>query len=1094
MGRRRRAEGNNNPAGGAGGAGGGENPNNNNNNHPLLDSLLQRLRSMAQQAGFAEDLIEIPNAQLLLEATAGDVPLAASLYWDDVLARTEQQQAQQNLQAQLQQQQQAVANQNNVQQNLQAQLQQQQQQAVANQNNVAVAAAAALAIVAGQQQAHQAQQQAQQQRRSVLERLPANNNNPHQQQQAPENQDGGSDMDEDDADDLDFQPAAAAAAGGVADSDSSDDSDQGGSDNDNDDDSEQEDPPQPRLVVAAGGEEAGVSVSDDDAAAVRRHHRTPRGSTSSKKRSLTEAVAGSSPAALALSSPQVSSQSHRQRLQPVHMDETEGFLSEHDWIWESVLAPKRDKIPPVEPMDFLWGTETSPKSHGENETNEDNDISPSSSPQRKKKKAEDGSPAPPAGPPPDEKQPGEDDSPPLVPVTWMRAGLKPPPLQTNRCGLSCRSPDEEDIGYLLWKQQMPKSANQIKLEPPYHCRSVTLLPAIVTALIQAGVTVVQERRPSPHVTCQTTLTPYYELSPFQQARQHESRLVDALTALLVIAAQASKQRKAKALERIEKEHQEKFMKQEQDDDDADYSTPIKQEKMVKQDQEDIKNMTTADMVMNRVKRGSVKQENDGSDGLAKKKQSKKYTGSKSTLKKNNDVDNNDWNSKWQKLRSKLNLCPTCWWEKESNSNNNNNNANPPQNNGNVLPDPETAFKIPVSYTHICDLRAYVKSNLDAFTSTGGCFLFLQTILQIHGKEAVQRMVQAAREKENAQCKDSGNIIPPLIRCQCQARYQTKQQEHRMKAWPAPKTTKKSNEVKEDAGNDEICNDCASVELVSLLLTGRVYSSWKGWSTSMAPFANLGVGLLTDQPDQVGRGLTRPLKPIWIIKGPSQYSVMWLNERNSAGVLNAPGFVANMSHWSCWYGSAKQYNKTDFRFMAGKEDIHTMHKQLNSTESEEDQKKKAALEIDTESSPSKGNTSDKENSKFSPTLSLLNKRRERQMQADSNLKVTESVHASLIFTKADLDRVRVHPDDGKFYDDYRLWRYDIVEDEETEKLENAREDSKPRGDHWTPFHRLSKVNQSLVETKLGPKLMVVLRTRWPGAKIDRMEPASPLPLV
>ena len=59
---------------------------------PLLSSLLEHLVELAHQAGFAEELIEVSKARLLLEATAGQVPLAAQLYWDDVLARTHNQQ------------------------------------------------------------------------------------------------------------------------------------------------------------------------------------------------------------------------------------------------------------------------------------------------------------------------------------------------------------------------------------------------------------------------------------------------------------------------------------------------------------------------------------------------------------------------------------------------------------------------------------------------------------------------------------------------------------------------------------------------------------------------------------------------------------------------------------------------------------------------------------------------------------------------------------------------------------------------------------------------------------------------------------------
>ena len=672
-----------------------------------------------------------------------------------------------------------------------------------------------------------------------------------------------------------------------------------------------------------------------------------------------------------------------------------------------------------------------------------------------------------------------------IPVTWLRAGIGFADDLFKR-GLSCNAPNEDDIAYLQWKQQLPASSSlansrrrggrkQRITRPPYHCPSVTLLPAIVTALMHAGVTVVKETNATaPRVTCQTTQKAYHLLDEKTRRREWEQRLVDALTALLVIAAQASKQRKTKALERAQR--MEECQRQ--------------QEQQKRQEATPDENRT----------------ENVSSLPAEKKKDSPVAVALEKTR---HAISINDdrvattspcgASARWQKLHSKLQLCPTCWWQRIDP-----NSANfqaPTSNHGHILPTADEPFTIPISYTHICDLRSYVKSNLDAFMGTGGCALFLETILRIHGKGAVQRMVHLARDKEFDNCKsDKKNAeencptkIPPLLRCNCLERYQRTQQKQRISSWPGASKTAYEHAHEE---SEDPCNDCASIELISLLLTGRVYSSWKGWSTSMAPYARLGIGVLTDRPGEVGRGLTRPEKPVWIVKGPSQYSVLFLNERNSSGVLDeSKSFVVNMTHWSCWYDDQGEDNddqeddipnhvsETKFRFTGGKDESKSSDKLPLKAVPHSD------LKVQASEGPLKHVGVDKNRSR---TLALLSERRKKENHAFSERSCSEHVGNEHLFTKEDLDRVSVHPEDQRYYDNFRLWRYDIVP-----RQGNDDEDAdakKPRGEHWTPFHRLSDYDKMLVETKLGPKLAVVLRTRWPGARIDRMEPLKPLPLV
>jgi hypothetical protein len=65
----------------------------------------------------------------------------------------------------------------------------------------------------------------------------------------------------------------------------------------------------------------------------------------------------------------------------------------------------------------------------------------------------------------------------------------------------------------------------------------------------------------------------------------------------------------------------------------------------------------------------------------------------------------------------------------------------------------------------------------------------------------------------------------------------------------------------------------ATELLSLLLTGCVYSKFTGWCSRP-----LGIGILSSKAGEFGRPLSRPDKPVWILRGPTCYSVMWLNGR------------------------------------------------------------------------------------------------------------------------------------------------------------------------------------------------------------------------
>ena len=141
---------------------------------------------------------------------------------------------------------------------------------------------------------------------------------------------------------------------------------------------------------------------------------------------------------------------------------------------------------------------------------------------------------------------------------------------------------------------------------------------------------------------------------------------------------------------------------------------------------------------------------------------------------------------------------------------------------------KTCESFATSKVHPQDVKAHIRSCISSFTSPGGCALFLETIMRIHGSERIQKMADTAKVKL------------PLIEA-----------------------------------NSENNRFEMNVPLMSLLMTGRIYSSWDGWGAN-----NLGVGILNidncrnsfdyNSPLE-NQVLSRPNKSIWIIKGLEQYS-------------------------------------------------------------------------------------------------------------------------------------------------------------------------------------------------------------------------------
>ena len=393
----------------------------------------------------------------------------------------------------------------------------------------------------------------------------------------------------------------------------------------------------------------------------------------------------------------------------------------------------------------------------------------------------------------------------------------------------------------------------------------------------------------------------------------------------------------------------------------------------------------------------------------------------------------------QIIQSRLQLCQTCTWKTTSNhsssptsnNNNNNNNNNSAQD---PLPSGRDSSAPPLLFTSLThtpsSLKSYVKANLRAFMGTGGLALFLETILHIHGVDALSHLLRST-------------TTTSFISCQCETQFRNA-------------TRKLSNKKEKQQYQHPLNTDCMSVALLSLLLTGHVYHTFEGWSTG-----DLGIGMLVHDAKFVCQGLSRPSKPIYILKGPTSYSVLWLLDaqdewekfQKSSSSSHA---IGRFRHWQCWEGGTA----VDFR--------------LETTQQENGDSVRS-------SSQWIAHYPEKEDSS---SLSLWKRRQEKEALKRRE-QLREEIDPRLVFTN-DVLEFQVHPEDRKLYpDNYRLWRYKI-------RLRNEEEDTSSCC--WLTYYRLKERPRILVEERMGLALKSLLWKRWPLAIVDQLDPPNANPVV
>ena len=607
----------------------------------------------------------------------------------------------------------------------------------------------------------------------------------------------------------------------------------------------------------------------------------------------------------------------------------EDCLSDNDWIFED----EGTTSPVLPPVAVLWGAP--PQASNSSRDSDDNNNDPPEAGvggnlQNVVAEDDDGddeAPAPQTG----------------MPRTWVHAGFT---MSSCGTGLIAKPPPDEEVSHFQWRQSQNYGSRNIA-PPPYHCRGMTALLSVVTALMYSGASI-----QGTTVNCSAARTPFAELTEKERKSEFDSRLADALAALLLVAANASVKRKKRALAK-------------------------------------------------------------------RRPQEPAGTGDAETLRK-------------QTLQRRLRLVPTCRWEDDTGT------------GDATFPEGQT-IQIATSYTSIDEIPSYVLSTMRSFTKKGGCALFLETIIRIHGSTCVERMLRRSRrDVSKPECN-------ALIDCACEERQKKLQQQ--------PPPTKASEALPLD-------HSCTSIELVSLLLTGEVRSSFHGWSAG-----DLGIGILSNKRGEIGRQLRRPETPVWILRGDTSYSLVWLDgckeESSIIAKLDPPETVFRLAHWQCWFG---ERHKSGLRVITarGKWEPPTLSKMA----SVDDTKKGGIVE---------GILERRRTEHQSPVVSCDEQGEEEETNGES------------VITREEIDRVKVHPDDEQLYPNkYRQWRFDMGR-----SPADMSDDLKlgPVGgekEHWTPHFRLNRRQQLIVEMKLSPKINHILWTRWPGATIDMFTPENEEP--
>eukprot|EP00592_Proboscia_alata_P018041 CAMPEP_0194415816 /NCGR_PEP_ID=MMETSP0176-20130528/14638_1 /TAXON_ID=216777 /ORGANISM="Proboscia alata, Strain PI-D3" /LENGTH=1867 /DNA_ID=CAMNT_0039220699 /DNA_START=292 /DNA_END=5895 /DNA_ORIENTATION=- len=497
----------------------------------------------------------------------------------------------------------------------------------------------------------------------------------------------------------------------------------------------------------------------------------------------------------------------------------------------------------------------------------------------------------------------------IIPELWRNCGFA-----LSSCGEGLVSPLNSNRSIPLAQQNQNNNAgssNSLRLSIVHHCGGIKALLSIVLALIQSNASIQGKK-----VGVKQVRERFADLKTcVEKRKQYESRLADAISCLLLVAATAANKRNAG------------------------------RENAAAAGNGSASESSQLTAFMSRSGRQAALAANVVGKTLDGAGKHHYYPRTNQTSKQGRPP-----------------LCRVCRWEdlEEPESWRNRMSEALRNNNSNPI-GTKVGEAISVSHTHVQDLKRHVISSLPAFMGPGGCALLLETIIRIHGLKSVKRMVRSCATAASCDSiKNSSMRMRPLIHCDCDAKGKlvaSKALAHRSNrrggiGGPnniSCSATQKARicEVGKGAG-------CMSVELISLILTGSVHSSFEGWDTGGLGFGLLNGGFLSESAldpgaaradaaanndtnnignsnlnkaakngscnsptnnsssisfptssnwknssHAIGKGLLNPIQPVWIVRGPRGFSTVWLEKDSDRQYMDTmPGFSFRMKHWNC----------------------------------------------------------------------------------------------------------------------------------------------------------------------------------------------------
>jgi hypothetical protein len=225
------------------------------------------------------------------------------------------------------------------------------------------------------------------------------------------------------------------------------------------------------------------------------------------------------------------------------------------------------------------------------------------------------------------------------------------------------------------------------------------------------------------------------------------------------------------------------------------------------------------------------------------------------------------------METRAMLCRVCRWDESG-------------DNKDVEPLDKDPLKMQVSLTNRRDLKSFVVANLRSFMAPGGCALFLETVMHIHGLPRLHRMLCEAR---GIACKN----MCSFINCNCEKKLKEEWDDFLRKR-------KIDSSIRQKDWTEPLCRDCVAPELLSILLTGKPNADMKDW---VAEKFGIGVlsGAVVEEQRAVNASLISPQHPVWMIEEDNAYSVMWNedNEETKTAALGQDSFSFKLNCWNCW---------------------------------------------------------------------------------------------------------------------------------------------------------------------------------------------------